>query len=64
MTPARRVVPVACLSCGTVAWVYVTVTPLRQEQDGLLVRIVPDPDDLVMLQLFARAHRGPLVRRC
>lgn len=60
--PTRLVAAVACASCGTVAHVYLTVTPLPSPPEELHVRVVTDPDDQVMLALFDAAHRGPLVR--
>lgn len=62
MTPSRQVVAVGCEACGTVAHVYVTVRTLYASATHLHLRVVPDPDDLVMLQLFTEAHRGPFVR--
>lgn len=62
MTPSRQVVAVGCEACGTVAHVYLTVRTLHATARELHLRVVPDPDDLVMLQLFTEAHRGPITR--
>lgn len=60
--PTRQRVAVGCSACGTVAYVYLTVHTLAHTRSCVHLRVVPDADDLVMLQLFGGAHRGPIVR--
>lgn len=57
---AQRVqLGVACLTCGTVALVSLTITPLPAPRSEVRVRVVPDPDDVVMATLFQDQHAGP-----
>ena len=60
--PCRLVVAIGCAACGTVAHVYLTVWPLPAPPGEVRMRVLADPDDQVMLELFDRAHRGPLTR--
>lgn len=57
--PSRHRVGVACLACGTLALLHLTVTPLPAPPGELRLRTRVDPDDLVMVGLWERAHRGP-----
>lgn len=59
MTPSRHRVGVACMACGTVVHVFLTLTPLPSQPGELRLRTVVDPDDLVMIGLWEQAHRGP-----